>query len=97
MAGLWNKYLVQRRDGTVPEWPYFVLGAADPAASVGLRAYATAAEMCGMDPQYVADIRDMANDWVQWRVDHDSGDPPDAPCHRQDDPAIIALMPGHGA
>lgn len=34
MARLWRnnegtregKYLVQRRDGTVPEWPYFVMG-----------------------------------------------------------------------
>lgn len=40
MAGLFSnqpatkegKYLVQRRDGTVPDWPWFVLGARDPIA-----------------------------------------------------------------
>src|ERR1700704_5669978 len=39
-GGLWRnqegtregKYLVQRRDGSIPEWPYFVIGARDPAA-----------------------------------------------------------------
>ena len=28
---LFNKFLVQRRDGSVPEWPWLVMGAADPA------------------------------------------------------------------
>lgn len=35
-----GKFLVLRRDGSVPDWTWFVLGAADPSAPVALRAYA---------------------------------------------------------
>jgi len=34
-----GKYLVKRRDGTVVEWPSFVLGARDPASAPALRAW----------------------------------------------------------
>lgn len=101
MARLWRniretregKYLVQRRDGTIPQWPWFVLGASDPAAPAALRAYADVAETHDMDPQYVADIRQLADDFEVWREDWGSGDP-DAPRHRKDDPTIIAKMRG---
>lgn len=105
MARLWRntegtregKYLVQRRDGTIPQWPYFVMGAADPAAPKALQAYADAAEALGLDQEYVEDIRTMAIEWTVWRVTHGEGDP-DAPRHRKDDPEIIAKMKGaHGA
>lgn len=51
LAGLWRKnpetpegkYLIKRRDGTVPEWPSLVLGAKDPAAPAAINAYADAA------------------------------------------------------
>ena len=57
MAGLWRKnpetpegkYLVKRRDGTVPAWPFFVIAASDPAAPRTLRAYADAAEVGATD------------------------------------------------
>ena len=88
-----GKYLVLRRDGTVPEWPYFVMGAADPAAPAALQAYATAAEINGMDPEYVQDIRDLADEFRSYYRHHDAGDP-DAPRHRTDDPATIAKMQG---
>lgn len=99
MARLWRmtteapegKYLVKRRDGTVPEWPWFVLGARDPAAPAALRAYADAAETSGFDPQYVRDIRYMADDWEAFRERQGAGDP-DAPKHRKDDPMIVAQM-----
>lgn len=99
MARLWRnvdgtregKYLVLRRDGTVPEWPYFVIGAADPAASRALIAYAAAAAAAGMDPKYVADIRFLASYFDDWRRQHSTGDP-DAPRHRTDDPEVIAKM-----
>ena len=39
-----GKYLVKRRDGTVVEWPSFVLGARDPHAAAALRAYADSVE-----------------------------------------------------
>jgi hypothetical protein len=88
-----GKYLVQRRDGTVPEWPYFVIGAADPAAPAALRAYADAAEHLRMDPEYVADLRRLAVAFTDWRLEHAEGDP-DAPRHRTDDPETIAKMRG---
>jgi hypothetical protein len=86
-----GKYLVQRRDGTVPDWPYLVMGAADPAVPYALRAYAGKAEEMGMDPQYVADICDLAREFEAWNLEHGDGDP-DAPRHRTDDPEIIAKM-----
>jgi hypothetical protein len=101
MAGLWRntegtregKYLVTRRDGTIPDWAWFVLGAADPYAPAGLRAYAAAAEQGGCDPQYVADVRAMAD---EWEADLAAGlvptGDPDAGRHRPDDPATVEKM-----
>lgn len=107
MAGLWRnspdtvegKYLVLRRDGTAPEWPYFVLGAKDPAAPKALFEYAAECKRQGMDPQYVRDVQDMANAWILYQndlIDLDApnlglGDP-DAPPHRKDNPETVALM-----
>lgn len=86
-----GKYLVLRRDGSVPEWPYFVISAADPAAPAALHAYATAAHTFGMDYEYAQDIHNLAGEFVRWRNAHGSGDP-DAPRHRVDDPDTIAKM-----
>ena len=101
MARLWRntegtregKYLVTRRDGTIPAWPYFVIAASDPAAPRALLAYADAAEEVGMDPEYVQDIRDLAVRFDDYRWSHDAGDP-DAPRHRTDDPETIEKMRG---
>ena len=113
MAGLWRnnpatkegKYLVMRRDGTVPEWPWFVLGGEDPAAVAALRAYADEAERLGFDAVYVKDIRDMAAVWAAVQNDYGTSaeprngrQPPDGCRHRLDDPAVIAKMAkGNGA
>lgn len=99
MAGLFSKdagfeggkFLVQRRDGSVPEWPWFVLGARDPAAPRALRAYADEAERLGMDPKYVFDLRCLAYDFEKYRAEHGNGDP-DAPRHRVDDPEVVAKL-----
>jgi hypothetical protein len=99
MTGLWRygdkapegKYLVTRRDGSVPEWPSMVFGAKDPAAPAALRAYANAAEELGYDPVFVADVRRMAEEFENYCAVHGVGDP-DAPPHRKDDPATIAKM-----
>lgn len=99
MAGLWRnvdatkegKYLVMRRDGTVPEWPNFVIGAADPAATAALFAYADESERLGYDPVYVADVRALALEFGEYYLSNEVGDP-DAPPHRKDDPATIAKM-----
>ena len=99
MAGLWRdnpetrggKYLVQRRDGTVPEWPWFVLGARDKAAQAGLRAYADEAEKLGYDPAYVAGIRRSIEEWRRHELAFGAGDPDGAP-HREDDPVIATKL-----
>ena len=105
MSGLWRygdkapegKYLVTRRDGSVPEWPNMVFGAKDPAAPAALRAYADEAERRGFDPVYVADVRLLAAQFESYCAEHGKGDP-DAPPHRKDDPATVAKMQlGHGA
>ena len=88
-----GKYLVVRRDGTIPHWPHFVLGADDPNCPAALRGYADAAEKNGEDEEYVASIRELASEWEQrppGKAD------PSAPPHRKDNPAIIRLMRGEG-
>lgn len=98
MGGLWRKggskaqkYLVTRRDGTVPDWQWFVMASRDPAAPAGLRAYADKAQELGMDPQYVADVRALADEFEAERKKLGAGDP-DAPPHRVDDPDTVARM-----
>lgn len=88
-----GKFLVVRRDGTVPAWPHFVLGARDPAAPAALRAYADAAMANGADPSFTADVRALADEFEAYRAQEGDGDPDAAP-HRTDDPAVIAAMRG---
>lgn len=98
-TGLWRnnadtpegKYLVKRRDGTVVEWPNFVIGAKDPAAPIALRAYALAAQRLGMNARYVRDVLRLADEFERYRKVIGEGDP-DRGRHRQDDPATIAEM-----
>ena len=96
--GLWRKngikggkYLVQRRDGTVPEWPHFVIGAKDPAAVPALLAYADEAERLGYDQQFVTDVRSMALEFSDYLKQYGQGDPDAAP-HRKDDPSVVSRM-----
>jgi hypothetical protein len=91
-----GKFLVVRRDGTVPHWPHFVLGARDPAASAALRAYADIAEAAGMEAEYCASVRDLATDFDAYRAHYGDGDP-EAPPHRKDNPNVISAMRGHNA
>lgn len=96
-----GKYLVKRRDGTVVEWPSFVLGARDPFAEVALRAYAEAvedamkcevdAEKYGLTPEFVASLRRLADGFYRYRRTHGDGDP-GMGRHRKDDPATIEEM-----
>lgn len=92
-----GKYLVKRRDGTTPQWPFFVIAAADPAAPEALRAYAAQCQLLGMDPEFVSDLICLADEFERWRANHTTGDP-DGPRHRKDDPATVAEMrKGFGA
>jgi hypothetical protein len=92
MAKIFNKFLVQRRDGTVPEWPWFVLGAADPIAADTLRYYADRAEEAGMASDYTDDLISLARRFDRWRKQHHTGDP-DAPAHRTDNAEIVVKIP----
>jgi hypothetical protein len=99
MPGLWRnedgrratKFLVVRRDGTVPHWPWFVLGARDPAAPAALRAYADAGEAAGLDPAFCEDINLLADAWENYRETHGEGDPDAAP-HRTEDEGIMTAL-----
>ena len=86
-----EKYLVVRRDGSVPKWPKFVLGARDPAAPAALRAYAAQAEKLGMDAEYVSTVHDMADAFERYRLAFGNGDS-DRGRHRIDDPATAVQM-----
>lgn len=86
-----GKYLVLRRDGTTPEWPYFILSAADPAVPLALRTYAAECERLGFDPDYTSDIMGLASEFEQWRETNGTGNP-DAPRHRTDDPVTVEKM-----
>ncbi len=88
-----GKFLVIRRDGSIPAWPHFVIGARDPAAPAALLAYANAAESCGMDLAYVQSIRELSVEFAAYPGKEGYGDPDAAP-HRKDDPEIIEVMRG---
>lgn len=89
-----GKFLVVRRDGTIPHWPHFVLGARDPAATAGLLAYAEKARELGFDPEYCDSVVELATkDFPEYLEKEGPGDP-EAPPHREDYPDIIAIMRG---
>jgi hypothetical protein len=85
-----GKYLVVRRDGSIPDWGHFVLSYTDPATPVALQAYAQACEMLDMDAEYVASIRELAEELSQQPRDPKSD--PDSGPHRKDNPAVVRLM-----
>lgn len=91
-----GKFLVVRRDGSVPHWPHLVLGARDPAAPATLRAYAYHARRLGFEEEYCDSILTLADDFESYRQLHGDGDP-EAPPHRIDDPNVIAAMRGNQA
>ena len=89
-----GKFLVVRRDGTVPHWPHFVLGARDPAVPATLRFYADLCEKQGSDAEYVASLRELADDFERYRATAGNGDREAAP-HRTDNPSVLAAMRGY--
>jgi hypothetical protein len=86
-----GKYLVKRRDGSVVEWPSFVLGAKDAAAAHALREYAKKGRELGYSEGMCRAIEREAYQWDVYRHEHGDGDP-DRGKHREDDPATIADM-----
>lgn len=97
-----GKFLVLRRDGTVPDWSWFVLGAADPHAPDALIGYADSIlDKEDISPEmesYALDINSTAAAFAKERMERKAaklkkGDPEAGP-HRKDCPLIIALMKG---
>ena len=96
-----GKFLVLRRDGSVPDWSWFVLGAADRAAPEALYAYADAVRvpMCSVEVwDYSRDVYKIGEAFAKERIEREKtgkkkGDP-EAGKHRTDDPLVIALMKG---
>ncbi len=97
-----GKYLVKRRDGTVVEWPSFVLGARDPLSAGGLRGYVAEgrrimaeepdlAQQLGLSIAFLDRLERMGGEWAEYRKVHGNGDP-GLGIHRKDDPATIAEM-----
>ena len=87
-----GKYLVMRRDGTIPEWPSFVLGARDRHAAVALRAYADSiATDPDCHPDLPASIRRLADEFDQYRAERGDGDATRG-IHRKDNPLVLLLM-----
>lgn len=86
-----GKFLVVRRDGTTPDWPHFVMGARDPAVPEALMTYAERADDHEMDADFSQSVRDLAIDFMNYRLNAGDGDP-DAPPHRTDLPLAIGLM-----
>lgn len=99
-----GKFLVVRRDGTVPKWTWFVLGARDPHAAVALRAYAASVrdeamsisdEYRGALLTYAFDVEGVASEFDRERAKTGDGDPEKGP-HRKDNEAILYLMKSGG-
>lgn len=86
-----GKYLVVRRDGTIPSWPHFVLSARDPAAPEALRSYANRCASLKLDRDYRDSLWDLARLFEDYGREHSAGDP-DAPPHRTDNAFVIAMM-----
>lgn len=98
-----GKYLVKRRDGTVVEWPSFVLGARDKYAEAALRCYAgevlsdieslgdEEALKRGLTREWVMSLYRLADRFAEYRKANGEGDP-GMGRHRRDDPVTIAEM-----
>jgi hypothetical protein len=86
-----GKYLVMRRDGTVPPWPSFVLGARDPVAAWALWFYSWVGWLMGLNRDYCRSCNRRSYEFYRYRQAAGLGDP-DKGLHRPDDPWVIAKM-----
>lgn len=95
---LWNgKYLVVRRDGTVPAWPSFVVGARDPGAPAALRAYVEAhlahakKNRTEPDKDYLNSVLEIAKDFEIYAELEGNGDPEAGPWRAEAHDVMTAL------
>jgi hypothetical protein len=97
---LWNgKYLIVRRDGTVPAWGglAFVVGPRDIGAAAALRAYVTAhleaAKKSKAEPDndYLQSVLDRADEFERYLAQEGAGDPQAAPWRFEAHDVMTAL------
>jgi hypothetical protein len=86
-----GKYLVLRRDDTVPEWPWFVLGARDPMASWALWFYSWVGIFYERNWAYLRGCNRKSWEFYRYRQTAGKGDPGKGR-HRKDNPAVILRM-----
>lgn len=94
-----GKFLVLRRDGSIPTWTWFVLGARDPHAPTALRAYADSIMNTNCDNDalraYAIDVIALAHKLDLERTSTGDGDgDPEAGPHRKDNPLVLDMMCG---
>lgn len=68
-----KKYIVVRTDGTLPDWPYFVIGAKDPAAASTIRNYASTALAINGDHDYHENVKDLSRRFGVWKAADEHG------------------------
>jgi hypothetical protein len=84
-----GKFLVLRRDGTVPAWPYFVLGGKDESSHAALMGYAQYEIRQGRYQSGI-EVMELAGQFLSYSLVH--REEPDV--KRVDDPAVIAIFRG---
>jgi len=62
-------WIVLRRDGTTPSWPFVVMHALDPAAPSALRAYAHQSVVHGAPVRYRDDVLALADSFDAYRAE----------------------------
>lgn len=94
-----GKYLVLRRDGSVVEFPVFVLGARDPYAEKALRYYADLIEKNinnhTAKPAYTyypKALHRWADEFKKYREEHGDSNPCADKVNRVDCPLVVTLM-----
>lgn len=73
-----EKYLVIRKDGSIPRWPYFVLSANDPASQAALEAYIAEARKLEYGSRYLRELESIADIFATF----DAEGKPDEPDQR---------------
>ncbi len=86
-----KKFLVLRRDGTIPEWPWFVMGAEDPLAAGALYHYAGLCEEAGYSKEYVDMVMRAVDAMQSWAATKAMQRPDQAPPRKEDPSVLIKL------
>lgn len=87
-----KKYLVERRDGSVPVWPWFVLAASDPCAAGALFHYAGLCEQAGYAREYVDAILAAVTEMQEWAKANPSTRPDVRPLVTKPDRRVLELL-----